>query len=391
MNGRVTQRMRGHLLLVLAACLLAEPMANADDVVQDDLIVQGSACVGLDCVNDEDFGLDTIRLKANNLRIRFEDTSIAGGFATNDWGIAANDAGIDGLNFFSIDDVTGSTTPLKIEAGAPSHSLYINEHGRLGLGTIQPEMDIHSQSGDSPALRLEQDASLGWSPQIWDVVGNEANFFIRDFTNGRKLPFRIRPGAPTSAIDIAADGDIGMGTENPAKDLHIKSAAPDEPITVRLEPATRDFWDIAADANGLTIARNDVVSMTLNNEGDLTIAGDVNVSSDLRLKTAIESISAAMDIIGLLDGKMYEWQDGRGGGSTKLGFVAQEVETVLPGLVSESQSGTKSVNYLGVIPVLVNALKEQRAAWDIQQREIQHLSEELAAQRALIQALSDLQ
>ena len=98
-----------------------------------------------------------------------------------------------------------------------------------------------------------------------------------------------------------------------------------------------------------------------------------------------------MDIIGALDGKMYQWQDGRGSGSSQLGFVAQEVETVLPGLVSESQSGAKSVNYLGVIPVLVNALKEQQAAWDVQQREIQHLSEELATQRALIQTLSDPQ
>ena len=182
-----------------------------------------------------------------------------------------------------------------------------------------------------------------------------------------------------------------MGTSSPAKDLHIKSPAADEPVTVRLEAQTGDIWDIAADANGLTIAKGNAVSMTLNNDGDLTIAGDVNVSSDERLKTAIESISAAMDIIGALDGKTYEWHDGRGGGSSQLGFVAQEVETVLPGLVSESQSGTKSVNYLGVIPVLVNALKEQQAAWDVQQREIQHLSKELAAQRALIQALSDPQ
>lgn len=37
-----------------------------DQVIPDDLIVQGSACVGLDCVNNESFGFDTIRLKENN-------------------------------------------------------------------------------------------------------------------------------------------------------------------------------------------------------------------------------------------------------------------------------------------------------------------------------------
>ena len=35
------------------------------------------------------------------------------------------------------------------------------------------------------------------------MAGNETNFFIRDVTNGSKLPFRIRPGAPTSSIDVA--------------------------------------------------------------------------------------------------------------------------------------------------------------------------------------------
>ena len=47
-----------------------------DQVIPDDLIVQGSACVGLDCVNNESFGFDTIRLKENNTRIKFDDTSV---------------------------------------------------------------------------------------------------------------------------------------------------------------------------------------------------------------------------------------------------------------------------------------------------------------------------
>lgn len=386
MNGRVTPRTRGHASLVVAVCLLAAPLANADD-----LIVDGSACIGFDCFIPESFGFDTLRLKENNLRIKFEDTTNSGSFPRNDWQITINDSTNGGAEKFSIDDVTGSKTPLTIEAGARTHSLYVEADGDVGLGTNQPVVDIHSKSGDTPALRLEQDGSSGFTPQTWDVGGNETNFFIRDVTNGSNLPFRIRKGAPGNAIYVASDGDIGMGTPSPSKDLHIKNTVADQPATIRLELNTEETWDIAAGANGLTIAKDDVVAMTLNNDGDLTIAGDVNVSSDARLKTAIESISAAMDIIGLLDGKMYEWQDGRGGGSSQLGFVAQEVETVLPGLVSESQSGTKSVNYLGVIPLLVNALKEQQAAWDVQQREIQHLSEELAAQRALIQALSDPQ
>ena len=41
----------------------------------DDVIVDGSLCVGFDCVNGESFGFDTIRVKENNTRIRFYDTS----------------------------------------------------------------------------------------------------------------------------------------------------------------------------------------------------------------------------------------------------------------------------------------------------------------------------
>ena len=60
------------------------PIAVNDQVIPDDLIVQGSGCFGFDCVNNESFGFDTIRLKENNLRIKAEDTSV-GTFPTNDW------------------------------------------------------------------------------------------------------------------------------------------------------------------------------------------------------------------------------------------------------------------------------------------------------------------
>src|SRR6185369_14061376 len=60
-----------------------------DQVIADDLIVQGSICAGLDCVNNEDFGFDTIRVKENNTRIQFDDTSTSAGFPSNNWQIRA--------------------------------------------------------------------------------------------------------------------------------------------------------------------------------------------------------------------------------------------------------------------------------------------------------------
>ncbi|HVS66471.1 MAG TPA: hypothetical protein VMT85_23545, partial [Thermoanaerobaculia bacterium] len=173
-------------------------VSSPDQVIPDDLIVQRSLCVGFDCVNNEDFGFDTIRLKENNLRIKFEDTS-AGTFPSRDWQLTANDSTNGGANRFSIDDIDGGRTPFTIEAAAPTNSLYVESDGDIGLGTANPVVRLHLVDGDTPALRLQQDGSSGFQQQTWDVAGNETNFFVRDASNGSTLPFRIRPGAPSSA------------------------------------------------------------------------------------------------------------------------------------------------------------------------------------------------
>ena len=208
-----------------------EEITNKDFLINDDLIVDGSACIGFDCANGESFGFDTLRLKENNLRIKFDDTSAGASFPNNDWQITINDSANGGANKFSIDDITGGRTPFTIEARAPSHALYVDDGGRLGLGTSTPSTDIHVISGDTATLRLEQNGSSGFAPQTWDVAGNETNFFIRDVTNGSTLPFRIRPDAPTSSITIDTNGDVGMGTSSPDANLNVLSTANNTPAS----------------------------------------------------------------------------------------------------------------------------------------------------------------
>ena len=200
-------------------------LSAADQVILDDLIVDGSACIGNDCVNGESFGFDTIRLKENNLRIKFQDTSSSASFPSNDWQLTANDSANGGANKFSIDDIDGGRTPFTIEASAPSNSLYVDDGGRLGLGTSTPVVELHVVDGDTPTLRLEQNGSSGFTPQTWDVAGNETNFFVRDVTNGSTLPFRIRPGAGSSSIIIDNNSNVlingANGTTADAA-LHVK-------------------------------------------------------------------------------------------------------------------------------------------------------------------------
>lgn len=191
-----------------------------DNIVADDQIVQGSLCVGFDCANGENFGFDTIRLKENNTRIKFEDTSV-GSFPSTDWQLTANDSASGGANRFSIEDITASRVPFTIEGAATTNSIYVDSTGRIGLRTSTPVLDLHIRTNNTPSIRLEQDNSGGFTAQTWDIAGNEANFFVRDVTGGSKLPFRIRPGAPTSSIDISASGMVGIGTASPDAKLDV--------------------------------------------------------------------------------------------------------------------------------------------------------------------------
>ncbi|MDF1802109.1 hypothetical protein [Thalassovita sp.] len=209
---------------VSALCLTAAA-AHADQVFNDDVIVDGSLCVGMDCVNGEVFGFDTIRLKENNVRIKFDDTSSSGSFPNNDWQLTANDSTNGGANKFSIDDITNSKTPFTVEANSPNNTLYVDSAGRIGVKTAAPVVDIHVVNGNTPTLRLEQDGSSGFGAQTWDVAANETNFFVRDASNGSRLPFKIRPGASTNSVYIDAEGDVGLSTASPDAQLHVVGTA----------------------------------------------------------------------------------------------------------------------------------------------------------------------
>jgi hypothetical protein len=222
-----------------------------DQVIADDLIVQGSACIGQDCVNNESFGFDTLRLKENNTRIKFEDTSSTGGFPSTDWQLTANDSASGGLNKFSIDDITDGKVPLTVVGNAPNNSLYIDSTGKIGLRTSTPALDLHIATSDSPGMRLEQTNAGGFTAQTWDIAGNETNFFVRDVTNGSKLPLRIRPGAPTSSIDINANGNVGIGTASPQAKLHVDGDAYIAGTLTQLSSRTAKTNLVAVAADGV--------------------------------------------------------------------------------------------------------------------------------------------
>ena len=211
-----------HLLTATSAAAVSMALmaivpspSNADIVHLDDVIIQFSLCLGNDCSNGESFGFDTLRLKENNVRIHFDDTSVSASFPRNDWRITINDSGNGGGSYFSIDDATAGRQVFRVDAGAPSNSLYVDAQGDVGIGVANAVTDIHVRSGNTPTLRLEQDGSSGFTAQTFDVAANEANFFIRDATNGGSLPFRIQPGADQDTLYLSDSSRVGIGRNNP--------------------------------------------------------------------------------------------------------------------------------------------------------------------------------
>jgi len=89
---------------------------------------------------------------------------------------------------------------------------------------------------------------------------------------------------------------------------------------------------------------------------DLTVGGDIVVSSDARLKANIVSLGSTLAKLLLIDGKSYTMKKN---GKQKIGVLAQDIQKVFPELVTTDDKEMLAVNYQGLVPVLINALKEQ--------------------------------
>ncbi len=106
-------------------------------------------------------------------------------------------------------------------------------------------------------------------------------------------------------------------------------------------------------------------------------------NSDARLKKDIEPLSDSLAKVLKLEPVTYEWKDATRGQGVQLGFIAQDVQKVVPELVSENASTTiLSVDYAKVTPLLVGAIQTQQQQLDKQQQEIDELKAEVEALKA---------
>lgn len=144
-----------------------------------------------------------------------------------------------------------------------------------------------------------------------------------------------------------ATGNVGIGLSNPGQKLHV---------------------------NGIVRALN------------------FTTTSDERFKTEIRTISGGLDLIRKLRGVTFFWQPeflrtANTPNIRNFGFIAQEVEKVLPELVFTAPDGTKSVAYANIVPALVEATKEQQTRIEAQQQQIEALQREIEELKALVKAM----
>ena len=93
--------------------------------------------------------------------------------------------------------------------------------------------------------------------------------------------------------------------------------------------------------------------------GDLTVSGSVSEGSDIRLKTNIKPIEDPIDKVTQIEGVSFNWKKDN---KPSLGVIADQVEKIIPELVQGDDP--KTVNYNGLIGLLIEAVKDQQTQID---------------------------
>ncbi len=184
----------------------------------------------------------------------------------------------------------------------------------------------------------------------------------------------------TPRLSVSNGGAVGIGTTTPASTLEvdgdIRVTIANKPYVFSYDSAGGYFYiDEFGSGRRFAIKNGGNVGIGTTTPGYLL---DVNGSlrcfsftnsSDVRFKKNIADLADPLDSLLGLRGVSYEWRKGefketQMADGKQFGFIAQEVEKIFPDLVSTDAKGYKSVNYLGVIPVAVEAIKTLKAKND---------------------------
>ena len=219
---------------------------------------------------------------------------------------------------------------------APVERVTITSAGKVGIGTTSPVSQLHTKTegdlvaifedGDNPFILLK-DANAGVNLKYAGLRLN-GNLLSLGKTNDVISAFTDYMSVNTSS------GNVGIGTTSPGAKLDVVS------------PGIKAFFD-----GGFTGA-------SLCRESDVASARIGICSSSKVYKEQIATHNYGLDIIERLNPVTFNWKkDGTDG----IGFIAEEVEEVLPLLVNYTDGVINGVRYGEITSVLANAVKELKA------------------------------
>ena len=131
---------------------------------------------------------------------------------------------------------------------------------------------------------------------------------------------------------------------------------------------TESQW--TTDASGIFYGSGNVRIDT--NSGQLT-ATSFNATSDLTLKSNISMLNTPLEKILNIEGRNYTWKNDENN-VLQSGLIAQQVEEHIPEvIVTNKENNIKTINYNGIIPYLVESIKEQQRQIESQKSEIEEL------------------
>ena len=187
-------------------------------------------------------------------------------------------------------------------------------------------------AGNDGQIQYALSGSLAASPEFtWD--GGTLNIFGSSIGIGTTAIYARSIGASFLTVETAnvsvTSNSVGIGTTNPVYSLQVVGG-------------------------GTSLGGDVLVGNNINISGVCT-ATDFDALSDINYKTNIQTVSNALSKVDQLRGVAFDWKES---GEPSYGVVAQELEMVLPELVKGSDP--KTVNYNGIIGVLIEAIKELR-------------------------------
>jgi hypothetical protein len=284
---------------------------------------------------------------------------------------------------------------------------------QTGIGTTAPvnKLDIFSVKADPATSSSSANGNLrlgatGANTHVLDFGLSSTSTFswlqARDRGNYSTLyNLAINPIGGNVGIGNSAPNStltVGNSTGTIAGEISINPAAASNEggqINIRksLNGSTADWtidqygttssdarlriFNTIAETNGITIMENGNIGMgSLTPSVRLQVAGDIIAnsiagSSDLRYKTNIRPVYNALDKVKALRGVYFNWNkeafpDKNFGIKDELGFIAQEIENVVPEIVTKDNTKEeyRSVKYDKLVALLVEAIKEQQIQID---------------------------